>query len=523
MRSDHDYSQISYKQLLDELFQDAENEIEDTADLDRRAHKLSVKKELERLEHLQLIQEQSIRIRQLQDSYDMVVSSKWWKLTSPLRRVYEKLQRKKGQTTLSDALNEIQNPARYDRVDYNAQRKDLWYTCLREFADGERSVQNVLTKEYHDGDMYDVRVSVIIPTYNAGADIRELLAALKGQAGIGEVEIIVVDSGSTDQTVEECQYAGVRIVSIDHEDFSHSYARNLGADKASGDYLLFMTQDALPTDSSWLYRLMSVVIDGKAVAVSPVETDDGRGDLKYRTDIWNHIRYLGLDRGDRLTSYSDDMSDHEMRRNAQLTDVTNLISKKIFDKYKFEGDYAEDLRLGLALIKDGYSLAQVSSVKVRHAHNRSAEYIRRRTYVDRKALCTLFPGMKQEALTKDRLLSDIQRGRDQIKIVLSYMDEARAVMDNLVVYGRTIEHAIMKVDEEQTAVVFMDWLKIYIRNSLMPYISDRTAFVTEALHEEIKENIYKAYQFEVGTRIADYEIQYGPDPEVLQFVGNIPV
>ena len=55
MRSNRNYDQITYEKLLDELFKDAENEIEDIADLDRRAHKLSVKKELERLQHLQLI------------------------------------------------------------------------------------------------------------------------------------------------------------------------------------------------------------------------------------------------------------------------------------------------------------------------------------------------------------------------------------------------------------------------------------------------------------------------------------
>lgn len=520
MRSNRNYDQITYEKLLDELFKDAENEIEDIADLDRRAHKLSVKKELERLQHLQLIQEQDIRIRQLQDSYDMVISSKWWKLTKPVRKLYEKMQNKKGQKTLSEALAEIQNPERYDRVDYGAQREQLWHTCLREFADGEKSATNVLTTEYKEGDIFDVKVSVIIPTYNAGADFRELLATVKGQKGIREIEVVVVDSGSTDQTIPECEFAGVKYICIKKEEFSHSYARNLGADHATGDYLLFMTQDALPTDSGWLYRLLSVLISGKAVAVSPIEIDNGKGDLKYRTDTWNHAKYLGLERGDRLTCYSKDLSAHDLRRNAQLTDVTNLIPKDIFMKYRFEGDYAEDLRLGLSLIQDGYYLAQLTSVKVRHAHNRSPEYIKKRTYMDRKALCELFPDLKQEALTKKVLLDSIRRGEEQMKCVLSYMDDAKKVMNNLVVYGRTLEHAVKRVKEEQDAVVFLDWVMIYIRNSLIPYVSDCTAFVTESLHDEIKDAVYKAYQFEVGTRIADFEVQYGPDEEVLQYIGN---
>lgn len=520
MRRNRNYEQIEYDELFDRLVSDAECEMESVADLDRRAHKLSVKKELERLSHLELIQEQDIRIRQLQDSYDLVISSKWWKLTKPIRSLYEKMQKIRGRQTMTELLSEIADSSRYDRVDYASQRDMLWYTSLREFADGEKSVSNVISKEYKEGADFAVMVSVIIPTYNAGTDFRELLSAVKGQKGIKEIDVIVVDSGSTDGTLSECEFAGITPICIPNEQFSHSYARNLGAENAKGDYLLFITQDAQPTDSYWLYRLVSVLMDGQIVAVSPTEMDNGKGDLKYKTDSWNHEKYLGLDKGDRVTFYTPDMSGHDVRKNAQLTDVANLVSKKIFDKYRFEGEYAEDLRLGLRLIKDGYKLAQLTSVRVRHAHNRSAEYIKKRTYIDRKALCELFPELKTEPMSKNELLESIEKGEKQIQLALQYMDDAKAFMSNLVVYGRTLEHAVLRVEKEQGAVPFMEWVKAYIHNSLIPYVSDQTAYVTNALHEEILDAIYKAYQFDVGTKIADYEIEYGADSDVLRYIGT---
>lgn len=520
MRSNYQYGQISYEELLDKLLSDAEAEVEYNADLDRRAHKLSVKKEIERINHLELIQEQGIKIRQLQDSYDMVIGSKWWKLVSPLRKLYEKLQKLRGQKTMTEILEEINDQSRYERENYHLQRQDIWKNALKEFADGERNVLSVLTEEYAEGALYDVKVSVIIPTYNAGPDFRENLAALKGQKGIKEIEIIVVDSGSTDQTLTECELAGVSVLQIPNEDFTHSYARNLGAKKATGEYLLFMTQDAEPTDEGWLYRLLSVLINKDVVAVSPVETDNGKSDLKYKTDCFSHQKYLGLDKGDKLTGYSTDMDGHHVRRNAQLTDVTNLIKKDVFSQYHFEGDYAEDLRLGLSLIKDGYKLAQLTSVQVRHGHNRSAEYIKKRTYIDRVALCQLFPDMKQKALDKNQLIDSIKRGEQQLLQVVDNMDEAKAFRDNIIVYGRHLVHAIEKNNLKGERVIFWDFVKGYIQNSLVPYLAENMAFITVKTHEEVVDAVQKAYAFEVGTRIGDYEVEYGKDRDIMAFLGS---
>src|SRR4051812_17147054 len=85
-------------------------------------------------------------------------------------------------------------------------------------------------------------VSVIIPTKNAGPEIRLLIRKLRTQEGIPEPEIIFVDSGSTDQTIEIAQQSDVQLVRIPSESFTHSVARNTGGDRARGEYLLFMVQ-----------------------------------------------------------------------------------------------------------------------------------------------------------------------------------------------------------------------------------------------------------------------------------------
>lgn len=498
----------AYNERLKNLYAQIDKRIDYQADFERRARRLSVKKEIERIESLDIIQEKEIRLRQLQDSYDLVIHSKWWKLTAPIRKVYEKLQSMRHQKTMTEQLQEIADNNRYQRIDYATQRDNIWFSSAREFADGEKSVHTVLTSpEDYPYQTDKVTVSVVIPSYNAGVSFRETLTALKGQQGIGKIEIIVVDSGSTDETVQISKENGVKVIEIPHEEFSHSHARNVGADAANGQFILFMTQDAAPTDERWLCRMLSVLCDD-VVAVSPMEIDDGRGDLKYNADSAYHAKYLQLDKGDHYTSFDETMDANTQRQNAQLTDVSNLIRKDIFMKYRYEGDYAEDLRLGLKLIKDGYRLAQLSSVCVYHAHNRKAEYCQARSYVDRKALCDIFPALLTEAMEPEQLRRALEEGKTQLAVMLEQMRGATADMDNIVVYGRNLEHCIQNVLATGASPI-MQGVMNYVRYVLMPYVTDKNGAISPVLHEQIIDAIEKAYYSEAGCQIANCELKYG--------------
>lgn len=59
-------------------------------------------------------------------------------------------------------------------------------------------------------------------------------------------------------------------------------------------------------------------------------------------------------------------------------------------RYRYRGDYAEDLDLGIRLIQDGYRVAMLASVKVIHSHNRPAYYFLKRSFVDVIFLVGLF-------------------------------------------------------------------------------------------------------------------------------------
>lgn len=235
-------------------------------------------------------------------------------------------------------------------------------------------------------------VSVVIPTLNAGPEFVGLLRKLKGQQAVADVEIVIVDSGSTDGSVEVARQWGCTVVQILHEDFSHSGARNLGAIHATGDYLLFMVQDAYPIGEYWVYGMLRYLLDHAdkgLVAVSCSETPRSDSDMMYDSMIDTHYRFLGCHDQDRLGRLLG--TDHmALRAQGQLSDVACLIRRDVFSQYRYRGDYAEDLDLGMRIIRDGKAVAMLASVKVIHSHNRPAFYYLKRSFVDVVFLVGLF-------------------------------------------------------------------------------------------------------------------------------------
>ena len=238
----------------------------------------------------------------------------------------------------------------------------------------------------------DASVTIVIPTLNAGHEFPWLLRKLKEQQGLRCVEIVIVDSGSHDATVAHARAAGCTVVEIAPADFSHSHARNTGADAATGDYLLFMVQDAYPIGSYWLCGMLRYLLDhatDNLAAVSCAEYSRSDSDAMYDSIIHNHYRFLGCLEQDRIGEFKGE--DHTLLRSyGQLSDVACLIRRTLFLSYRYRGSYAEDLDLGIRLIRDGHRVAMLASIKVIHSHNRPAYYYLKRSFVDTIHLVGLF-------------------------------------------------------------------------------------------------------------------------------------
>ena len=250
-------------------------------------------------------------------------------------------------------------------------------------------------------------MSVVVPVKDAGADLEPLIARAHAQQGFRRVEVVIVDSGSADGSAETAERMGATVVRIRPEEFSHSHARNLGAERATGDYVLFTVQDARPSSDGWLREMFLGLQRHQAAAVSCGEEPRADSDLFYKVISWNHHRFMAVSGGDRVMARPAGDDPVERRQNAQISDTACLIGRGLFLRYRHRGEYAEDLDLGLRLIDDGYTLAFLTGPRIVHSHNRPAWYHLKRSYVEHLALFRMLPGYPGVADTPAVVAGDI--------------------------------------------------------------------------------------------------------------------
>ena len=102
-------------------------------------------------------------------------------------------------------------------------------------------------------------VSIVIPTKNAGQFFDKVLESVFGQETEYQFEVICVDSGSSDETVSIIQKYPCKFYEIPAEEFGHGKTRNFGASKGMGEYIVFLTQDAMPASPRWLQNFIDAM------------------------------------------------------------------------------------------------------------------------------------------------------------------------------------------------------------------------------------------------------------------------
>jgi glycosyltransferase involved in cell wall biosynthesis len=110
-------------------------------------------------------------------------------------------------------------------------------------------------------------VTVALPVLNGGPLLGEVLAAVRTQ----DVphELLVIDSGSTDGSLELARRHGARVVGIPRAEFGHGRTRNRLMELAAGDHVAFLTQDSVPAGPGWLAALLGGFADDVALTWGP--------------------------------------------------------------------------------------------------------------------------------------------------------------------------------------------------------------------------------------------------------------
>ncbi|GAA0240889.1 glycosyltransferase family 2 protein [Haladaptatus pallidirubidus] len=222
-------------------------------------------------------------------------------------------------------------------------------------------------------------VSVVIPTKNAGDQFGKLLNKIRSQSMV-DTEIIIIDSGSTDGTVDTGRKLADKIIEISPNDFHHGRTRNIGAEAANGDIIAFTVQDAYPVTDTWLADL-----------INPIETDVA--DVTYGNQIAHpdakpvdkfFYKYFYPDSNVKVTE--DDTNDEAKfyLHNIFISDVSSAISSSVWDKFQFQDnvDMSEDKDFAYRVANEGYDLYYCSDAEIYHSHDYSIRSLFLRRYKD---------------------------------------------------------------------------------------------------------------------------------------------
>ena len=210
-----------------------------------------------------------------------------------------------------------------------------------------------------------MRISLIIPTLNAGAHIEHLLSRLSAQ-DMKPLETIIIDSSSDDRTVEIARGFGARTIIIPRQSFNHGRTRNVAAGEAEGDILVFMTQDALPCDNRLLGSLTAPLNGDIAAAYG---RHIPRSDASPPEIFARQFNYPGSP----LTKSMDDIALYGIKA-FFFSNVCSAVRRDAFLKAGMfpEGIRAnEDMLLAAKLLLDGRKIVYVPGAAVIHSHSYS--------------------------------------------------------------------------------------------------------------------------------------------------------
>jgi len=218
-------------------------------------------------------------------------------------------------------------------------------------------------------------VSVVIPVKNGARWLAEVLAAVAAQRSDAPVEVVVVDSGSSDGSVEIARAHGARVIEIDPQEFGHGRTRNLAAERSSGDVIVFLTQDATPAGDTWLARLVAPLDAGAKVGLA-------FGPHLPRAETSPMIAR-------ELSEFFGSFTDAEVRLDDRpdpaepatgfFSNVNSAVLRSCWEEVRFRDvPYAEDQAFARDAMAAGWRKAYVPGAAVLHAHDYPfTEFMRR--------------------------------------------------------------------------------------------------------------------------------------------------
>ena len=228
------------------------------------------------------------------------------------------------------------------------------------------------------------KISLIIPTLNAERYMPALEEIINRQT-VQPTEVIVVDSESNDNTIEMVKAAGWKLLQVKRVDFDHGGTRNFAFDNSVGDYVLFLSQDALPVDERYVEHLIEGFNDDSVAMISARQVARPGA-----TEIEKLVREFNYPTKSFVRTKADIQT---MGIKAYFfSDVCSAYRRTAFEELgKFESPLLtnEDMLMAARALEAGYKVGYSGAAEVYHSHNYTLEQQYKRNF-DISAFMTMY-------------------------------------------------------------------------------------------------------------------------------------
>lgn len=206
-------------------------------------------------------------------------------------------------------------------------------------------------------------VSIVIRCYNEAEHLPRLFSELKRQT-FTDYEVVVVDSGSDDGTLEIVQGEDVNLQHIAKEEFSFGRSLNIGCRAASGEFLVFISAHCYPQNEFWLENLLDGFSDDKVAAVYGKQRGIPESHFSERQIFRRWFPDDSIDR-----------QDDPFSNNANCA-----IRRSLWERFPYDESLTglEDVDWALRVMRDGWWVSYRADAGVIHVHNESPSQIRNR-------------------------------------------------------------------------------------------------------------------------------------------------
>ena len=239
-------------------------------------------------------------------------------------------------------------------------------------------------------------VSIVLPTRNGIATLPSVLDAIHRQRLERPLEVVAVDSGSTDGTLDALRGRVDHLIRIAPDTFDHGTTRNLGIEQAHGDVIVLLVQDAVPASDTWLAALIAPVVGDSTGRVAgafarQVPRVDASPITRHYLARWMAASEVPRSAAIAGRTELDALDPMARLERCTFDNVCSCIRRSVWLEHPFRATpIAEDLEWARDVLLAGYRIMYAPTAVVVHSHDRSARYEFDRTRLLHRRLYELF-------------------------------------------------------------------------------------------------------------------------------------